>query len=100
MKNIENTITTAFREAFESHPARESDPALALQSARETAAELIPPGVRGEFDDEYMCFAVCPDHTPAECRGSDDGCSCGAPGCVEYPLVPSPEMTRDWVDAE
>lgn len=53
-----DTITAAFREAFKSHPARHTDPALALQSARETASELVPEGVTGTFDDETLSLVA------------------------------------------
>lgn len=55
---ISKTVTEAFRDAFNSHPARETDPALALDSARESARELIPAGVYGDFDDSELRFTA------------------------------------------
>lgn len=58
VSTISETVSRIFREAFESHPARNSDPGLALASARETANEAIPAGVTGSFDDESLTFAA------------------------------------------
>jgi len=52
----DSTISAAFRAAFESHPQRETDPALAVDSARETASALVPEGVTGTFDDQTLTF--------------------------------------------
>jgi hypothetical protein len=56
MTTIDSTISAAFRAAFESHPQREPDPALAVDSARETASALVPDDVHGDFDDETLTF--------------------------------------------
>ena len=53
---VSATVSVAFRAAFEAHPARESDPALALESAREDAAATVPAGVTGTYDDEALTF--------------------------------------------
>ena len=58
LSQIETEISAAFRRAFESHPDRDSDSAWALDSARETAAELIPAHVDGRFDDVALRFYV------------------------------------------
>lgn len=55
---INKIVTEAFRATFRAHPARETDAALALHSARETASELIPAGVTGEFDEEEIRFTA------------------------------------------
>ena len=57
---IDAVVSAAFRAAFESHPARTTDPALALDSARETASELVPDSVFGSFDDETLTFRSSP----------------------------------------
>jgi len=57
---IDAVVSKAFRAAFESHPARATDPALALDSARETASELVPDSVFGSFDDETLTFRSSP----------------------------------------
>jgi hypothetical protein len=61
---IDERISKAFRDAFESHPAREADPGVAISSARETASELVPAGVHGSFDDETLTFVA--DKSDAE----------------------------------
>ena len=58
MTTIDETVSKAFRTAFESHPARVTDPALALTSAREDASALVPAGVTGTFDDEALTFVA------------------------------------------
>lgn len=63
---INETVSRAFRDAFESHPARQSDPALALESARETASATVPTGVTGTFDDSDLTFVA-----------DDVHCACG-----------------------
>lgn len=47
-------LTNTFRSAFESHPARDSDPSLALESARETVCNEAAPGEEFSFDDEEL----------------------------------------------
>lgn len=54
----EARISKIFRDAFQAHPARQSDPALALESARDTASESMPAGVTGRFDDERLTFTA------------------------------------------
>lgn len=61
MATISETISCVFRETFEAHPSRHSDPALALESARETASEAVPAGVTGQFDDETLTFTADAD---------------------------------------
>lgn len=56
MNNLEIEISKRFRLAFEHHPDRENDPALALASARETASAFVPEGRWGTFDDEALTF--------------------------------------------
>jgi hypothetical protein len=58
---LSETVSKIFREAFLSHPARESDPGLAITSAREDACEAVPAGVTGVFDDESLTFNVTDD---------------------------------------
>jgi hypothetical protein len=55
---INETVSKIFRSAFEAHPARLSDPGLALDSARETASEAVPAGVTGTFDDGALTFTA------------------------------------------
>jgi hypothetical protein len=59
-ERVSAAISRVFRGAFTSHPARGSDPALALASARETAAEALPRGCTGIFDDERLTFTCDP----------------------------------------
>ena len=47
-------LTKIFRTAFNSHPSRETDPALALDSAREDVAAAAPDGVTYTTDDETL----------------------------------------------
>lgn len=56
--SVNETVSNAFRAAWEAHPQRDTDPALALTSARETAAESIPAGVTGDFNDEELTFTA------------------------------------------
>jgi hypothetical protein len=53
---ISEKISRIFRDAYHSHPQAESDPALALESARETAAAAVPSGLTGSFDDQTLKF--------------------------------------------
>lgn len=57
-KSIETRVSRTFHRAFTSHPARFRDPALAVDSARESASKKIPKGVYGRFDDEKLTFKV------------------------------------------
>lgn len=59
------TLSAAFRKLFESHPSAETDPALALQSARESFCERYP-GVEGSFDDAALSFAQDAETIEAE----------------------------------
>lgn len=59
--DISELVSEAFRAAYEAHPARDTDPALALDSARETASALVPAGVTGTFDDASLTFAASTD---------------------------------------
>lgn len=56
MEPVDNPVSRAFRDAFETHPMRAFDPAMAVDTAREIAAELVPDGVTGDFDDENLTF--------------------------------------------
>lgn len=58
MTSLSDTISNAFRAAFEQHPQRHTDPGLALTSAREDAAALLPAGVTGAFYDEALTFTA------------------------------------------
>jgi hypothetical protein len=48
-------VSASFRSAYESHPQQATDPALALQSAREIAARTLR-GLAGMFDDQTLRF--------------------------------------------
>ena len=56
--DLDTRVSAAFRAAFLAHPARTTDSALALDSAREDACDLIPAGVTGNFDDETLTFTA------------------------------------------
>ena len=55
---IEERITNIFYSGFMNHPASVSDPALALDSAREDASNALPAGVHGTFNDEKLTFTI------------------------------------------
>ena len=55
-RKLGERITRLFRKSFEEHPCRYSDPALAIESAKETAARKVPVGVYGRFDAEALTF--------------------------------------------
>lgn len=57
-ESINARVSSIFRKHFEMHPARYTDPALALSSARDEASEAVPAGVSGTFDDETLTFKV------------------------------------------
>ena len=65
-EHINILVTTAFREGYDSHHDRETDPGLALQSAREAVSAVIPEGRTGTFDDESLTFVVDPVDPSAE----------------------------------
>jgi hypothetical protein len=57
---INQRVSAAFRRGFEAHPARRTDLGLALCSARDDTARLVPTGRTGVFDDETLTFRVDP----------------------------------------
>lgn len=54
----EEIVSATFRRCYEEHPDRGEDPALAIDSAQETAAQRIPPGMTGTFDDVTLTFTA------------------------------------------
>jgi len=49
-------LSSIYRCAFEAHPSRHADPALALASAGETLAEHLAPGQTGLVDQEALTW--------------------------------------------
>lgn len=84
LDDLERAISRIFREAFEAHPSRTTDPALALDSARETASLALPPGVTGLFDDQHLTFiaewpmAMATSIEENIARGMEEGWQAGA----------------------
>lgn len=55
---ISKDVSEVFRRAYEAHPDKGMDDALALQSARQDASDEVPRGVTGDFDDEALTFTA------------------------------------------
>jgi hypothetical protein len=74
---VEDAVSATFRDSFESHPNRDDDPGLALDSAQEAASRLVPDGVYGEYDAVTLTFRVDMDALPqgggAECVAPQGG---------------------------
>lgn len=99
MTTTNETISKIFRDAFQAHPARQSDPALALESAREAASAAVPGGATGRFDDERLTFTA--DIT--ECGALSEGRICrmepGHNGNHRYSATEESERDRQvWLD--
>lgn len=58
---IDKRISNIFYREFQLHPASVTDPALALEYAREAASNAMPYGMHGTFDDEALTFTICED---------------------------------------
>jgi len=75
-------LSRIYREAFESHPQRQEDPALALASAYETLCEHLVSGQKGVADEEALTWTseTTPEVTdPEQCEhgfGDCHTCSC------------------------
>jgi len=93
---IDETISTAFRAAFAAHPQRHSDPALALDSARETASALVPDGVTGTFDDETLTFRQDDDDSHGDWLWLIDAYTPGTPVDDAY-LARFAEVAEVWL---
>lgn len=86
---LEAKVSAVFRREYESHSQRGSDPALALDTAREIAAKAIPFGVTGNFDDATLEFVCDGDDDLTECAYCNRTVSDGD-------LVPAVDDDEEW----
>jgi hypothetical protein len=72
--DLEAAISKVFKDAFETHPERETDKAKALADARNVAEAELPTGddaVAGSFQDDLLTWEASKHELAAEVVGQD-----------------------------